>query len=88
MLEPLDHQNLLQMTLSLATPCQMRWRHAPLTELGIESEAAPITELRHVRSNAEKKAAEEIANREKCRTSKTFKPLFEQVQRELEPASE
>lgn len=56
---------------------------ALLAELGIEVEALPITELKHVRSTAEKKAAEEIAHREKCEDFETFKPLFEQVQKEL-----
>ncbi|SHF83115.1 Meiotically up-regulated gene 113 [Litoreibacter ascidiaceicola] len=57
---------------------------ALLAELGIDVEAPPITELRHVRSTAEKKAAEEIAHRDKCEDFETFKPLFEQVQKELD----
>lgn len=57
---------------------------ALLAELGIEVEAPPITELKHVRSTAEKKAAEEIAHRDKCEDFETFKPLFEQVQKELD----
>lgn len=57
---------------------------ALLAELGIEVEAPPITELKHVRSTAEKKAAEEVANRDKCEDFDTFKPLFEQVQKELD----
>ena len=52
--------------------------------MGIEVEAPPITELKHVRSTAEKKAAEEIAHRDKCEDFETFKPLFEQVQKELD----
>ena len=54
-----------------------------LAELGIEVEAPPITELRHVRSVAEKRAAEEIANRIHCEDFETFKPLFDRVQNEL-----
>jgi hypothetical protein len=42
-----------------------------------------ITELRHVRSAAEKRVAEEIANRQKCEDFDQFKVLFEQVQKEL-----
>jgi hypothetical protein len=53
----------------------------------IEAETPPITELRHVRSSAEKRAAEEIANRERCEDFDTFKPLFEQVQKELDTGS-
>lgn len=56
---------------------------ALLAELGIEAEAPPITELKHVRSSVEKKAAENIANREACAEFETFKPLFEQIQKEL-----
>ena len=56
---------------------------ALLAELGIEVEALPITELKHVRSTAEKKAAEDIANRQRCEDFETFRPLFERVQNEL-----
>lgn len=55
-----------------------------LAQLGVDDVTSDdITELRHVRSSAEKRAAEEIANRQKCEDFDTFKPLFERVQREL-----
>lgn len=57
---------------------------ALLAELGIDVETPAITELRHVRSSAVKKAAEEIANREPCKDFDKFKHLFEMVERELE----
>ena len=57
---------------------------ALLAELGIDAEASSISELKHVRSASEKKAAEEIAGREKCEDFETFRPLFEQVQKELD----
>lgn len=59
---------------------------ALLAELGIGDEAADqndITVLRHVRSSAEKRAAEEIADRTPCADFDKFQPLFEQVEREL-----
>lgn len=59
---------------------------ALLAELGLGDEpAAPndITVLRHVRSHADKRAAEEIANRTKCEDFERFKPLFDKIQREL-----
>jgi T5orf172 domain len=59
---------------------------ALLAELGVEVESQPsddITVLRHVRSNAERREAEEIANRTPCKNFKEFKPLFEQAEREL-----
>jgi hypothetical protein len=43
-----------------------------------------ITELRHVRSAADKRAAEEIANRERCADFDRFKPLFATVQADIE----
>jgi hypothetical protein len=42
-----------------------------------------ITDLRHVRTSAEKRAAEEIASREPCGDFERFKPLFDKVQAEL-----
>lgn len=50
----------------------------------MEVAKSSLTELKHVRSTAEKKAADEVANREKCEDFATFKPLFEQVQKELD----
>jgi len=46
--------------------------------------AGDITELRYVRPVAEKRAAEEIANREVCADFDRFKPLFEKVQSDLD----
>lgn len=43
-----------------------------------------ITELRHVPSREERRAAEEIAGRERCRDFEKFEPLFAQVQKDLE----
>lgn len=85
LLEPLDHQRLLTSfeVAAQAAPDDMD-DEALLAELGVTADAADITELRHVRSSAEKRAAEEIANREKCEDFDKFKPLFEQVQAELD----
>lgn len=85
LVEPLDHQGLLAGTSSADSPdVEELDDDALLRELGVESETASITELRHVRSAAEKRAAEEIANREKCEDFERFKPLFEGVQAELD----
>src|SRR5262249_48909136 len=54
-----------------------------LAELEGAAGAAEITELRHVRTSAEKRAAEEIANRQKCEDFDRFKPLFLQMQEEI-----
>ncbi len=42
-----------------------------------------ITQLRHVRSAVDKRAADEIANRDKCADFEKFELLFKQVQAEL-----
>jgi len=57
---------------------------ALLAALGVEAERTDITELRHVRAAAEKQAAEEVANRSRCEDFAPFKPLFEQVQKDLD----
>lgn len=60
---------------------------ALLAELGVsgEAEAGPddITVLRHVRSRAEKRAVEDIADRTPCKDFQKFQPLFEQAEHEL-----
>lgn len=85
LLEPLDHQALLANTTEVSPDADIDLDDdALLAELGVEAETPDITELRHVRSATEKKAAEEIANRQKCEDFDRFKPLFEQVQTELD----
>lgn len=55
-----------------------------LSQLGVDVPAAAgITDLRHVRTAAEKREAEEIANRDRCEDFDRFKPLFDGVQQEL-----
>ena len=46
----------------------------------IEAALDDITTLKYVRHALDKRATEEIANREKCKDSERFKPLFERVQ--------
>lgn len=86
LLAPLDQQGLLADTSSalLASESDDLDDDALLAELGVEVARSPLTELKHVRSTAEKKAADEVANREKCEDFATFKPLFEKVQKELD----
>lgn len=54
-----------------------------LASLGVSAEGDEITQLKHVRSREEIKAAEEIAQRDRCEDFETFRPLFENVQAEL-----
>ena len=85
LLAPLDRQGLLSSTeiAASATPEGMD-ADALMAELAGAAGASEITELRHVRSTAEKRAAEEIANREPCPDFERFKPLFEQVRIDLD----
>lgn len=85
LVEPLDHQGLLSgVPKASFDDVEELDDDALLAELGIEAEVTPITELKHVRPSAEKKAAEEVANRQRCEDFSKFKPLFEQVQKELD----
>lgn len=54
-----------------------------MAELAGLGEGDDITQLRHVRSAEEKRAAEDVARREKCEDFDTFQPLFKQVKDEL-----
>jgi T5orf172 domain len=57
---------------------------ALLAELGVTYQAEnDITTLKHVKSVAEKKAAEEIGSRSLCEDFDKFKPMFEAVQKDL-----
>jgi hypothetical protein len=85
LLEPLDHQGLLAGANpdSVSAPEELDDDEL-LAQLGVEAAAsADITELRHVRSAADKRAAEDIANRQKCVDFERFKSLFDHVQQEL-----
>lgn len=56
-----------------------------LNALGVDADDSDdITELKHVRSTKEKLAAEEIAQRTPCHNFGVFKPLFEQLQQDLD----
>lgn len=57
---------------------------ALLEELGVQvPEDLDITKLTHVKTRAEVRAAEEIAQRTPCQDFAMFKPLFQTVQEEL-----
>ena len=80
-----DHQGLLSgHAIASEDDAEELDDDALLAALGVDDELSEITDLRHVRPSAEKRAAEEIANRERCADFATFKPLFEQVQRDLD----
>ena len=85
LLTPFDRQGLLNHQPETASaPLDAMDDDALLAELGVEADASDIANLRHVRSSADKRAAEEIATRSKCEDFDSFRPLFEQVQKELD----
>jgi hypothetical protein len=86
LLAPLDHQELISSRQAVAAPAEVIDEDELLAELSGMASAvntSDITALRHVRTSAEKRAAEEIAQRKPCADFDTFKPLFERVRREL-----
>jgi hypothetical protein len=86
LLAELDGPGLLSGAVAPSADVDDLDEDALLAELGIADEPADqsdITVLRHVRSSAEKRAAEEIANRTACGDFGQFQPLFELVKHEL-----
>ncbi|QOT76549.1 GIY-YIG nuclease family protein [Cupriavidus basilensis] len=83
LLAPLDHQGLLAGAPSDAATEEVIDVDALAAELAGTASADDITILRHVRTSAEKRAAEEIAHRTPCEDFETFKPLFERVTTDL-----
>jgi len=87
LLKPLDTQGLLdaENDLSIVTETEDLTDEALLASLGVEANSEDdITQLTHVRSHSEIKAAEEIAQRIPCQDFDTFKPLLQQVQQDLD----
>lgn len=85
LLAPLDRQGLLAGAATTpAAPVEKMDDDELLAELEGAAGASDITELRHVRPAADKRAAEEIANRTVCKDFETFKPLFAQVRKDLD----
>ena len=84
LLAPLDRTQLLQAESAMAVADDFD-DDALLAELGVAASAPDdITTLRHVRSQAEVQAAEEIATRTPCADFEVFEPLFAGVQRDLD----
>jgi len=85
LLKPLDYQGLLiGAEVAAAVADELIDEDKLLAELEGAAGSSDITTLRHVRPSEEKRAAEEIANRQKCEDFNRFKPLFAQVQQEIE----
>lgn len=86
LLEPLDHQGLLAhgSVRAEAKENAIDADRLALALAEVETAAGGLTDLRYVRSESEKRMAEEVANRQPCKDFAPFKHLFEQVQRDLD----
>lgn len=85
-LAELDKPGLLSAAPSTPVDVDELGEDALLAELGVRSDAsdpADITVLRHVRSHAQRQAAQEIAERTPCADFDKFQPLFDRAEREL-----
>lgn len=80
---PLDHQGLLAGSTGVAKPSSDYDLEELAAELASVSSTDDITVLRHVRTSADKRAAEEIADRKRCEEYETFRPLFERAELDL-----
>jgi hypothetical protein len=91
LLEPMDSRGLLTAEADLSPTSELD-DEALLASLGIDPASdRDVTQLTHVRSLRDKsrlrqeiKAAEEIAQRTPCQDFDQFKPIFDQVQRDLQ----
>jgi hypothetical protein len=83
LLASLDVQGLLSRASRLAEPASDYNVDQLAAELGSMNGVDDITVLRHVRTSADKRAAEEIADRKRCEEFEMFKPLFERAEADL-----
>jgi hypothetical protein len=84
LLEPLDHQGLLKGAEIASAPSDEEIDEDKLLEeLGDIGKKSGIRELKHVRAQVDRRAAEEIAQRTPCSDFDKFRPLFAHVQEEL-----
>ncbi len=81
----IDHQSLLTGELAkLEAQVEYESDEALLAELGVGAKQEnDITNLKHVRSSAEKKAAEEIGSRSVCEDFDSFKSVFKNINSSL-----
>jgi hypothetical protein len=81
----LDHQGLLTDAPGISEPSsEYESDEELLAQLGVEPpKESDVTFLKHVKTRAEIRAAEEIATRTPCEDFEKFRPLFETVQNEM-----
>ncbi len=83
LLAPLDKHGLLGAAEAADTEGEDLGLDDLMAELSGLDDGNDITQLRHVRSAEEKRAADEIARRETCPDFDKFAPLFKQVKDDL-----
>jgi len=86
LVQEIDYQGLLEGASSITEPpADYGSDEELLAELGVEvPKEGDVTFLKHVKPRADVRiAAEEIATRKPCENFKTFKPIFDAVQEEL-----
>ena len=83
LLDPIDRQNLLSDAIAEPTGGDISDDDRLLAELGVEGSPTGLSELRHVRSSAERRAAEEVASSRPCEDFEEFRSLFARVAQEL-----
>tara|TARA_R110002072_G_scaffold98538_3_gene216788 strand:+ start:6300 stop:7502 length:1203 start_codon:yes stop_codon:yes gene_type:complete len=84
LLAQFDADGLLQSDETGKEDQQMDSDEELLAALGVDTqEQSDISKLKHVRSQVDRKAADEVARREPCTNFEKYKPLFEQVQADL-----
>jgi len=85
LVKELDTQALLEGASDIAEPPgEYSSDKELLAELGVEApKEGDVTFLKHVKTRAEVRAAEEIANRTPCENFEKFKPIFKTVKEEL-----
>ncbi|QDM18175.1 GIY-YIG nuclease family protein [Tardiphaga sp. vice278] len=83
LLAPFDHGGLLTGAPEASSTADSMDEDELFAELEGAAGSSDITSLRHVRTADEKRAAEDVANRQKCEDFDSFKPLFEKIQQEI-----
>lgn len=80
----MDYQDLLKVSCDVEPLAEYSSDEKLLAALGVEAPSeGDVTFLKHVKSRAEVRAAEEVASRIPCEDFEKFKPIFDTVQQEL-----
>ncbi|MXU65924.1 GIY-YIG nuclease family protein [Oceanomicrobium pacificus] len=84
-LDPMDKHKLLDQADDSADTSAYTDLDSLADDLAeLDDPGGDLSQLKHVRTSAEKRAAEEIANREICKDFDKFKSIFQNVQSDLE----